>query len=492
MRLVDLLEGLDYEILQGNAEVEVSEVVYDSRKASKKSAFICIKGTVRDSHDFIGDVVSKGASVVVVEREDVIVPREVTVVLVSSSRKALAYMAAAQFGHPARELKVVGITGTKGKTTTSYMIQAVLEKAGKKVGVIGTIGAMINGRKIKTANTTPESFELQSIFRQMVDEGCEYCIMEVSSQGLKMDRVAGFTFDIGVFTNFSADHIGPNEHESMEEYLYCKSLLFRQCKLGIINRDDASFEGAIAGHTCEIKTYALENQGDLQASNLRLLRKPGYLGVEFDVKGAVNGTIQTGIPGKFSVYNSLVATFVCTELGIDFDYIKETLETIKVRGRVEIVPVSDHFTIMIDYAHNAASVESLLTTIREYDPHRIVCVYGCGGNRSKLRRYDMGELCGKMASLSILTCDNPRDEEIRAINEDIKVGLARSNGKFIEIDDRTEAIHYAMDHAKEGDIIILLGKGHEDYQEIKGEKLYYNEREVIESYRMKLQPSVVK
>lgn len=484
MRLAELINEVEYEVVSGSTEIEISEVVYDSRKAVKNSAFVCIIGTTRDSHDFIPQVVESGATAIIVEKDDVIAPEGVTVIRVQSSRKALAYMAAAYFGHPAKELKMIGLTGTKGKTTTSYMIQSILEVAGKKVGVIGTIGAVIDGKKIKTANTTPESFELQKIFRQMVDAGCEYCIMEVSSQGLKMDRVAGFMFDIGVFTNFSADHIGPNEHASMEEYLYCKSLLFRQCQVGIINKDDASYEGAIKDHTCEIKTFALNaDDVDLKAAELRLVREPGYLGVAFEVSGEVNGSIQTGIPGKFSVYNSLVAIAVCHELDIPFEHIKSALATIKVRGRVEIVPVADHFTIMIDYAHNAASVESLLTTICEYNPKRIVCVYGCGGNRSKLRRYDMGELCGKMADLSILTCDNPRDEEIEAINEDIKVGLARSNGKYIEINDRTDAIHYSMDHAEDGDIIILLGKGHEDYQEIKGEKLYYNEREVIESYR---------
>ena len=482
MKLSALVQKMEYELLQGSLDVEISDVIYDSRKAIENCVFVCIKGTERDSHIYIPDVVKKGCSAIVVEEDNLILPEGVTVIKTSNNRRALSLLSAAYFGYPAEKMTMVGLTGTKGKTTTSYMIQSILTKADKKVGVIGTIGAVINGRKVKTANTTPESYELQKLFHEMVEEGCEYCVMEVSSQGLKMDRVAGVLFDIGVFTNFSADHIGPNEHASMEEYLYCKSLLFKQCKIGLINVDDKSYQGVIKDHRCEILTYALENEADLKADNLQLVRKPGYLGIAFDVHGAVNGTIQTGIPGKFSVYNSLVAIFVCKELRIPVNYIKEALENIKVPGRVEIVPVKDHFTIMIDYAHNAASVESLLTTIKEYNPPRIVCVYGCGGNRSKLRRYDMGELCGKMADLSILTCDNPRDETIEAINEDIKVGLARSNGKYIEIEDRVEAIHYSMDHAQDGDIIILLGKGHEQYQEIKGVKHHYSEREAIESY----------
>lgn len=482
MKLSVLVENMEYELLQGSLNVEISDVIYDSRKAVKNGVFVCIKGTQRDSHVYINEVVEKGCSAIVVEEADLIFPEGVTVIKTNNNRRALSLLSAAYFDYPAKKMTMIGLTGTKGKTTTSYMIQAILSNANKKVGVIGTIGAVINGRKVKTANTTPESYELQKLFSQMVEEGCEYCVMEVSSQGLKMDRVAGVMFDIGVFTNFSQDHIGPNEHASMEEYLYCKSLLFKQCETGLINIDDANYMGVIKDHTCKILTYALEKDADLKASNLKLVRKPGYLGIAFEVSGAVNGSIQTGIPGKFSVYNSLVAIFVCSQLGIALNYIQSALETIKVPGRVEIVPVKDHFTIMIDYAHNAASVESLLTTIREYNPPRIVCVYGCGGNRSKLRRYDMGELCGRMADLSILTCDNPRDESIKDINEDIKVGLKRSNGKYIEIEDRVEAIHYSMDHAKDGDIIILLGKGHEQYQEIKGVKYPYSEREAIESY----------
>ena len=483
MKLRALVENMEYELLQGSIDVEISDVIYDSRKAVKDSVFVCIKGTERDSHMYISDVAQKGCSAIVVEESDLIFPEGVTVIKTSNNRRALALLSAAYFGYPATKMTMIGLTGTKGKTTTSYMIQAILSAASKKVGVIGTIGAVINGRKVKTANTTPESYELQKLFSEMVEEGCEYCVMEVSSQGLKMDRVAGVMFDIGVFTNFSADHIGPNEHASMEEYMYCKSLLFRQCKIGLINVDDKNYTGIIKNHRCDIMTYALDNEADLKASHLKLVRKPGYLGISFEVKGAVNATIQTGIPGKFSVYNSLVAIFVCKELRIPTEFIQSALETIKVPGRVEIIPVEEHYTIMIDYAHNAASVESLLTTIKEYNPPRIVCVYGCGGNRSKLRRYDMGELCGKMADLSILTCDNPRDESIEDINADIKVGLAKSNGSYIEIEDRVQAIHYSMDHAKDGDIIILLGKGHETYQEIKGVKHPYSEREAIESYR---------
>lgn len=481
MNLGELLKGMEYELLQGSLEQDIKDVVYDSRKAGMGCIFVCINGETLDAHKFIPEVVSKGVKVVVVEKE-IVAGADITLIKVASSRIALAFMAAAYFGNPAEKLVTIGLTGTKGKTTTSYMIQAILEAAGKKVGVIGTIGAVIDKVKVKTANTTPESYELQKLLKQMVETGCDYCVMEVSSQGLKMDRTAGFIFDYGVFTNFSPDHIGPKEHESMEEYLYCKSLLFNQCKVGIINIDDDNYTGVTKGHTCSLQTFGFGERADLRADNMRLISAPGRLGIGFNVSGIMNMEVETEIPGRFSVYNSLVALLICKNLGIEERFMLKALKGIKVPGRVEIVDVPGDFTIMIDYAHNAVSVESLLTTIKEYEPKRIVCVYGGGGNRSKLRRYDMGELCGKMADLSILTCDNPRDEEVEIINEDIKIGLARNNGKFIEIPDRKEAILYTMDHAQKGDIIILLGKGHEDYQEIKGKKYHFSEREIIREY----------
>lgn len=483
MTLQQLVNQLSFTLIQGNLNTSISEIVYDSRKATKDCVFVCLQGANLDSHDYIEDVVAAGASAIIIDRNCTL-PADVTCIMVDNSRNALAYMSAAFYDHPASKLITIGLTGTKGKTTSSYMIQSILEKSGAKVGVIGTIGAIIDGKKIKTANTTPESFELQKLFHMMVEAGCKYCVMEVSSQGLKMNRVAGFTFDIGAFTNFSSDHIGPNEHASMDEYLYCKSLLFQQCKLGIVNMDDPNWKGALQNHTCEVKTFGFQTQASYVASNLKLLQLPGILGISYELTGQMNASVSLSVPGRFSVYNSLVAISVCHTLGISQSVILEALSTIQVPGRVEIIPVADHFTIMIDYAHNEASVESLLSTILEYKPKRIVCVYGGGGNRSKLRRYAMGELCGKMAQLSVLTCDNPRDEEITDINNDIKVGLSRSNGTYIEILDRKEAIFHTMDNALEGDIIILLGKGHEDYQEIKGEKIYFNEKEIIKNYKL--------
>ena len=457
------------------------DVIYDSRKIAPETMFVCMVGAVTDGHKYIPDAIDKGASVIVLEREEEAaqIPENITVLKVASARLALALMSAALFDHPARKLVTIGLTGTKGKTTTTYMIKKVLEMAGKKVGLIGTIGAMIGEEHLPSKNTTPESYELHRMFAAMVEAGCEYVVMEVSSQGLKLDRTAGILFDYGIFTNLSPDHIGPAEHASFEEYMECKSLLFRQCRIGIVNADDEHVDGILKGHTCEVKTFSAEREADLMASDIGFINEDGKLGMHFKVSGCMDCQAKVHIPGRFSVYNSMVTMLVCHLAGISDEAILEGLSKVQVKGRVEMLPVSKDYTLIIDYAHNEVSTRSVLTTLMEYHPKRLICVYGGGGNRSKLRRYDMGEVTGEMADLCVLTCDNPRDEEIRDINNDIKVGLARSNGKYIEIDDRKEAIAYCMKNAKPGDMIVLLGKGHEDYQEIKGVKYHFDEREAV-------------
>ena len=478
MKLKSWLKELPYTLLQGSLETEVDEVVYDSRKAAPGTVFVCMRGANVDSHTFIPDVVEKGAPVLVVEHP-VEAPENVTVIQVENGRNALSLLSAARFDYPARKMTAIGVTGTKGKTTTTYMIKAILEAAGQKTGLIGTNGAVIGENHYPTKNTTPESYILQEYFAKMVEEGCEAVVMEVSSQGLKLDRTAGILFDYGIFTNLSPDHIGPAEHASFEEYMECKSLLFRQCRIGIVNADDEHVDGILKGHTCEVKTFSAEREADLMASDIGFINEDGKLGMHFNVTGCMDCQAKVHIPGRFSVYNSMVTMLVCHLAGISDEAILEGLSKVQVKGRVEMLPVSKDYTLIIDYAHNEVSTRSVLTTLMEYHPKRLICVYGGGGNRSKLRRYDMGEVTGEMADLCVLTCDNPRDEEIRDINNDIKVGLARSNGKYIEIDDRKEAIAYCMKNAKPGDMIVLLGKGHEDYQEIKGVKYHFDEREAV-------------
>lgn len=479
MRLTKLLERLDYECLNGSVNIEVADVVYDSRKVKEGSLFICIRGAVSDGHAFVDQVIEKGAAALLVE-EYTEVPEGVTAILVEDTRYAMAYISAACFDYPAEELKVIGVTGTKGKTTTSYMVKSILENAGHKVGLIGTIEAIIGDKVIPAANTTPESYLVQKYFREMLDAGCDCVVMEVSSQGLMLHRTEGFTFEIGIFTNIEPDHIGPNEHSSFEHYLKCKSKLLKQCRLGIVNADDRHFEEIIEGHTCELETFGFSADADIRAVNAHLISRPGQLGIAYDVEGLMSFPVEIDIPGKFSIYNSLTAIAVCRHFQVSQENIVKALKSAHVKGRIEMVKVSDEFTLMIDYAHNAMSLESLLTTLREYNPHRLVCLFGCGGNRSKDRRYEMGEISGRLADLTIITSDNPRNEDPQEIIDDIKTGIAKTDGSYVEIIDRKEAIAYAIGHGEPGDIVILAGKGHEDYQEIKGVKYPMDERVIIQ------------
>ena len=486
MKLDKLLERLAYEVVQGSDGIEVTTLANDSRKVQEGSVFVCISGAVSDGHKYAHDVCEKGAAAVIVEK-DVEVPEHVTVIKVSDTRYALALMSAAYFGYPAEKLKVIGITGTKGKTTTTYMIRSILEGVGHKVGLIGTIEAIIGDKTIPAANTTPESFTIHQYFAEMLEAGCDSVVMEVSSQGLMLHRTAGIEFEIGIFTNLGKDHIGPNEHKDFDDYKRCKAMLFKQCKLGIANVDDKYFEDIFKDAACRTETFGFSEKADLRAENVELVSKPGYLGVAYHVTGLMNFDVEIDIPGTFSVYNSLTAIAVCRHFGVPVEKIKEALKKAKVKGRIEMIKVSDDFTLMIDYAHNAMSLESLLTTLKEYQPKRLVCLFGCGGNRSKDRRYEMGEVSGRLADLSIITSDNPRFEEPQDIINDIKIGIGRTDGKYVEICDRKEAIRYAIANGQPGDVIVLAGKGHEDYQEIRGVKHPMDERvliaEVLEELR---------
>lgn len=486
MTIEQLTKQMEYELLAGSISGEADALVYDSRKLVPGCVFVCIRGAAFDGHEFAAEAAEKQAAAIVVER-DVQVPPGPAVLKVADTRLALAELSAAWFHYPARELVTIGVTGTKGKTTTTYMIKSILESTGHKVGLIGTIEAVIGKERIPAANTTPESYLVQQYFRRMADAGCDTCVMEVSSQGLKMHRVGGFVFDIGIFTNLEPDHIGPNEHASFEEYLACKAMLFRQCKTGIVNIDDAHAHEVMKGHTCSIETYGIKTneikasgkKADLWAQDIRLVQSPGCLGVAYHAGGLYEMDVEVDVPGMFSVYNSLAAIAVCRHFGIPRENMEKALKQARVKGRIEMVKVSDDFTLMIDYAHNAMSLKSLLQTLREYQPGRLVCLFGCGGNRSRLRRYEMGEVSGNLADLTIITSDNPRYEEPQAIIDDIKQGIAKTDGEYVEIIDRKEAIRYAITHGRKGDVIVLAGKGHEDYQEIRGKKYPMDERVLI-------------
>lgn len=478
MKLSHLLERMDYTCVQGSVDIPISHLLYDSRNACPDGVFVCISGAVMDGHTFISDVVMKGVTAVIVEKE-VKAPAHVTVIRVENTRSALAYMSAAYFGYPAEQLKTIGITGTKGKTTTTYMVRSILENSGFKTGLIGTIETIIGKKVIKANNTTPESYLVQQYFRDMVNAGCECVVMEVSSQGLMLHRVDGFTFDYGIFTNLGPDHIGPNEHKDLDDYIHCKSLLFQQCRHGIVNMDDDYVEQITDGHTCDLETFGMSEKADFRASDMKLLQKPGLLGVTYRLSGRMDMDVEIDIPGRFSVYNSLTAIAICHHFNVPKENILKALTDVHVKGRLETIPISPKFTLMIDYAHNAMALESLLLSLKEYHPKRLVTLFGCGGNRDPHRRYEMGEVSSNLSDLTVVTSDNPRFEEPMAIINDILIGVRKGPGKYVTIPDRKEAIKYCIDNAEDGDVIILAGKGHEDYQEIKGIKYPMDERNLI-------------
>ena len=477
MDLRRLTQNTGCRLLRGDALTEITSVCCDSRCAGPGALFVCLPGRHADGHDFAAQAVAAGAAAVLCTHDVPGLPAGCAVLLAGDPRRAMAALAARLYGEPARAMTMIGVTGTKGKTTTAHLLAAVLQADGRRVGLVGTNGVCWPGHRHDLNHTTPESCDLQLLLRRMADDGCDTCVMEVSSLGLKFDRAAEIEFAVGVFTNLSPDHIGPDEHADFAEYLFWKRALFRRCRVGVFNNDDPHVGKIMQGLSCRAVTYGIGCPADVRAdADFALTRAGGRLGAAFTVDGA---RYAVGMPGAFSVYNALAAIAICRHFKVDEEAIKKALLQAKVKGRIEMIKVSDEFTLMIDYAHNAMALESLLGTLKEYDPHRLVCLFGCGGNRSKLRRYEMGEVSGKMADLTIITSDNPRDEDPQAIIDDIKIGMAKTDGKYVEIPDRKEAIAYAIHHGEPGDIIVLAGKGHEDYQEIKGKKYPMDERVLI-------------
>ncbi len=483
----ELLADTEYEVVRGSVDTEVSDLIIDSRIVKEGCAFFCFVGALADGHDFIPQVVEKGASVIILQNdvdfeamgitEEAL--KELTILKTPDTRVALGAASSIYFDRPEDELLTVALTGTKGKTSTASIIASVLGKAGHKVGIIGTIGADVGGELIKTKTTTPESYEVERLMRKMVENGCDTCVMEVSSQALKMNRVSQIVFDHAVFTNLTPDHIGGAEHIDMAEYIHCKSLLFKQCIHGHFNADDEHCPEMTAGAVCDIKTFSIDEQSDLKAENVIHLRENAFLGMSFDIKGSEK-KYKVSAPGRYSVYNVLGAMSVTRALGIDDDTAREALLEVHVRGRMEPVAVSPDFTVLIDYAHNAVAMESILKAMRRYEPRRIISLFGCGGNRSRLRRYEMGEMSGRYADLSIITEDNSRMEAVEDIISDIVTGIEKTDGEYIIIPDRKEAIKHSFEIAEKGDVILLLGKGHEDYQDKGGKKTPFDERVIIQ------------
>ena len=478
MQLKEMFKGIKYKLLKGNLDIEINDIVYDSRKVKDNVLFVAIVGSEADGHDYIEDAIKKGAKALLVSK-NVEIKDDITIIKVDDTRKILSKLSIRLFNYPQSKLKTIAITGTKGKTTVSFMIKKIIEEAGYKCGLIGTTGIYIGDKMYPAKNTTPESYETIKYMNEMVKKKMDYMVMEVSSQALKYDRVNDIIFDYGVFTNLSQDHIGPNEHDSMEDYVKSKAKLFNQCNHGIFNIDDKYFYDMVQGGDASINTYGYDERADLKIKDIKLLRDKGFIGIEINTDGVIKDKFKISSPGKFSSYNAMAAILTCHMLGIDTKYMKAALSNFHVRGRVEPVHVSDDFTLLIDYAHNGVSTESILSTIREYSPGRIVTIFGCGGNRSKDRRYEMGEMAGKYSDYCIITEDNNRYEEFDDIANDILIGMHKTSCEYTIIPDRKEAIKYAIENGKKGDIIMLIGKGHEDYKEIKGKRYPFDERVII-------------
>jgi len=409
--------------------------------------------------------------------EDCNLPEQMTIVSVKNTREAAAWTAAAFYHYPSKELKVIGITGTKGKTSTTFMIRDILEAAGYKTGLLGTIDYEIGPEKKTADRTTPEAVDIQRYLREMADSGCQFAVMEVSSQGLKLHRADAVEFDVGVFTNLGRDHIGPKEHRDMTEYAHYKSLLFQKCRFGIGNIDDPYYREIFKDASCRIGTYSCRQKADIQASDIMLVNRNGQLGTFFKVNGE---EYAVSAPGAFSVYNAAAAISVCRHYGIAPEIIRKALKTVRVPGRVEVIENDRGYRLLIDYAHNAMSLKNVLETMRRYHPRQLWVLFGCGGGRSSARRREMGRVAGKYADFTVITSDNPRYEEPEMIMQSIEAGIKETNGQYQMIVNRREAIRFLLAHGRPGDILILAGKGHEQYQEIKGEYLPFNERKIVQ------------
>lgn len=485
MLFSECISGLDIIERHGNMDIEIDNIVYDSRKARHGSLFVCIEGYITDGHKYIEQAANQGVSAIILQRE----PEQLTSgqtsalaqtswVRIANSRRALAHVSDQFFDHPSARLDLIGITGTKGKTTAAYMVQAILGRAGRQAGLIGTVENRIGDRIVPAARTTPESYDLQSLLHEMTTAGMDSCVMEVSSQGLKLDRVFACRYKIGAFTNLYEDHIGPHEHADMEEYLASKLLLLERSEIAIVNHDIDLFERvrSAAGNTCF--TYGLHARADVCARNLRKENRGGRSGTVFDLKSPwFNEEIFVGMPGLFNVSNALAAISICGCLQIKTEPICAGLASISVPGRVQNVPTNGEFQVIVDYAHNAASLANLLTTLREYTPGRLISVFGNGGDRARSRRFEMGEVSGRLADLTIITSDNPRTEDPLAIIADVIKGIEPTGGRFEVVPDRREAIARAIELANSGDMVVIAGKGHETYQIFKDRTIHFDDAE---------------
>ena len=478
MKLQAILQGLEPLEVHADLSREITGICYDSRAVKPGNLFVAICGYDTDGHKYIPMALEKGAACVLCEKA----PAEGEYVRLSDTRRGLALAGANWYGNPAGEMTMIGITGTNGKTTTTYLVKHILEDClGAKVGLVGTIQNMIGDEVLHTERTTPESLELQALFRHMADAGCTHVVMEVSSHALSLHRVDGVTFDVGVFTNLTQDHL--DFHKTMEEYCRAKAMLFARSKVGAVNVDDPWAKEILAHATCPVITYSAKGQAALEATDIRL--EPHHVAFTAHYQGTETAC-TLGIPGAFSVYNALSALSAALALGIAPEKAAASLATARgVKGRAEVVPTpGKDYTVLIDYSHTPDSLENILKTVREFARGRVIAVFGCGGDRDPIKRPIMGKIAADLADLVVVTSDNPRTEDPMAIIDQILVGIPKDQTPTTVIENRRQAIRWAMDNAQAGDVIVLAGKGHETYQEIGHEKFHLDEREEVAAHLM--------
>lgn len=475
MLLQQVLNKVEY---SGNPPLDsyIKDISYNSKNAGEDKIFVCLVGSLVDGHNFAFPAYEKGCRIFVCQH-DVSLPNDANIIMVDDTRVVLATLSANFFEHPSKRLALIGVTGTKGKTTTVHIVKDMLDKCGIKTGRIGTVGVSWGNVTRDTVNTTPESYETQKLLKEMADDGCKAVAMEVSSLGVKMNRVDNLKFAMGVFTNISPDHIGGNEHESFEEYYGWKKAFFSMCDVAIGCVDDEATQDMIEESKEKI-LFGIDSSANYVASNVRAFKNKNFLGTAFDleVDGKQYKDMQVSLPGYYSVYNALAAIAVCEKMGIDIDTMRKSLAGVYVSGRTEPVLISDDYSIIIDYAHNGASLKQLLQTMRNYDPKRLICLFGSVGDRAQLRRREMGLIAGSFCDLSIITSDDPNFEDPEDIAKEISGYVEESGGKYEIIIDREQAIDYAIQVMREGDMLILAGKGHEKYQKVKGELVSIDER----------------
>lgn len=481
MELINLLRNVEFKSninLEEMEDIKLEDIAYNSAKAKEGVAFVALEGMTLDGHKFANDAYDRGSRVFILSK-DLELPKDSIKILVKNTRKALAKLSCNFFGNPSKELKVIGITGTKGKTTTSNYIRDIFKEAGYSTGIIGTNGVFYNGIEEETKNTTPESYEIQRILRKMLDSGVKAALLEVSSGGLKMDRVEGIDFDIGVFTNISRDHIGPKEHPNFEDYLYSKSRLFKLCRHGIVNIDDMHGEYIIENSDCPIETFSIKNDSDFKAIDINLSKNIKSLGSSFLCKTRKDEyRYKIATPGIFSIYNALASIAVSNYLGISREIVNDVLEKANVSGRAELLDVVDYASVVLDYAHNEVSLENIIRTLKEYKKNRLICLFGSVGDRSILRRQEMGDIAAKECDISIVTSDNPGFESPEKIIDEIGECFKGSKSKLIKEVDREKAIKLGIELLEKDDIFLIAGKGHEEYQLVEGEKIHFSDREV--------------